>query len=293
MLPRPLDASWLAGPFRGLAEASSPSSGHTIWLGPVSSYDVKDAVVPGSKLHVIQIHNAADAAPLLTAWRDANGQLMPGLLAHLGIDPNDGPFFLGSFSAGHNIAKAVTKHPDDRALITALMLADSAQSTWADSAHTLGTPPQGYLDFASEAAHGAPRLLVASNSTFTDGSYASSAATFDAILNAIGGTTNASFSPSPLIPEMDPAPVRTRGTGNLAIVDYGTTISHEDHVHRLAPVLWQYVLTPWYQNLTTPGATPVANGGSSSPSTGGAGTLALVAGGVLVAAGVAYLALKS
>ena len=233
---------------------------HTIWLGPVASFQVSGAVVPGSQLHVLQFHNASQAAPLLARWFDGQ-QYLPNMYAELGIAPGDNVFF-GSFSAGHNVAKAITKAPGDRAMIRALMLADSAQSSWADAAHTRGVPPDGYVAFGIDCVTGSGQLMIASDSTHGDGSYAPSSMTMLSILDAIAAATGGTMGPSALIPvDIVPPPLSVASAGDLAALDYGQTISHEAHALVLAPVLWQRVLTPWYQAGMQNAFWPVGGGG--------------------------------
>ncbi len=220
-------------------------SDHTIWLGPVFSGQVSGAVVPGSQLHVIQVHDHAQAAPLLARWHDENDQYLPRMYAELGIAPGDNVFF-GSFSAGHNIAKPITRAAADRAMIRALMLADSAQSSWADPQHTLGVPPDGYVAFGVDCVLGQEQLFIASDSSHGEASYASSSATMLSVVDEVAARTLVPFGASPWVPDgLSPTPVGVVGAGGFAALDYGRTISHEAHVLKLAPVLWQNVLVPW------------------------------------------------
>ncbi len=213
-------------------------SDHTIWLGPVFSGQVSAAAVPGSQLHVIQVHDHAQAAPLLARWHDENDQYLPRMYAELGISPGDNVFF-GSFSAGHNIAKPITKAAADRAMIRALMLADSAQSSWADPSHTRGVPPDGYVAFGVDCVLGQEQLFIASDSSHGEASYASSSATMLSVVDEVAART-------PWVPDgLSPPPVGVVGAGGFAALDYARTISHEAHVLKLAPVLWQNVLVPW------------------------------------------------
>jgi hypothetical protein len=224
---------------------------HTIWLGPVSGFDVRAAVLDGSHLHVVQVHDKASAADVLAKWADADGRYLPGMCRQLGIDLGEVPdLFVASFSAGHNLAKVLTKHPDDRAAIRALLLADSAQAAWGDARHHTVSIPTGYLDHATRCAQTAEQILVATCSSFTDGSYAPSSATMDELALALAHDTGLALDTAPgLVPSsLEPEPCSRLGVGSFASLDYGTTISHEDHVHKLAPEIFRRVIGPWWES---------------------------------------------
>lgn len=252
----------------------------TIWLGPIAGFQFTPQgwpSIPGSSVVNFEVHNAAQASPLVSKWTSQDGRVLPGLLAQIGAtDVNR--LSVGSFSAGHNIAKALTRHPDDRAMITALMLADSEQSG-------VGVVPPGYLAYASESALGAPRLFCASASTFSDSahSYWSSQETMDAMTAQIGPSLGGLT-----VPALAPPPVSGWNMGNALVLNYEGTLAHEKHATLLAPQLWSGLLVPWLaggMDLVPPGGTPPATDeGPSGGATGSgwgvvAGLAALVAAG--------------
>jgi len=218
---------------------------HTIWLGPVFAQQVQAAVLPESTLHVVQVSDQAQAAPILASWKDADGNYVPKMLSQLGIPPG-ATILLASFSAGHDLAAYLTLSLADRALFAALLLADSAQSSWADQARTLGNVPAGYLAFAQEAAAG-QRVMVASDSTFSASSYASSSQTMANLAAQLAlPAVDASSASSP-------PPLSAVGAGELLLLDYGQQVSHSEHATALAAQLVSNVVVPW---LAAPPATP-------------------------------------
>ncbi len=229
----------------------------TLWLGPISAAQVRGAVVPNSRLLVAQVAKASDAAPLLARWRDADGNYIPGMLAHFGLDPADvEDLFIGSFSAGHNLAKPLTASAADRAMIRALMLADSAQSSWLDGKQKRGRAPAGYLHFAHECSTGAEQLFVASVGTGTAESSASSTATMATIVEQLEGQGLVASASSPLVPtDLYPVPRAVATMENFVVLDYQSAIAHEAHVLALAPVLWQAILAPWLERRAQPTVT--------------------------------------
>ncbi len=238
----------------------------SLWLGPIASFQFLPKgwpAYPGSSVANFEVHTQAQAAPLLASWLDSDGRYVPGMLRALGLDPSQvSRLFIGSFSAGHNIAKKITLHPDDRAMITALMLADSEQSSWQPG-HTLGVVPPGYLAYCQESAAGAPRLFCATASTATDGSYASSQATMDALLAEV--TAEPSFSVG--APDVSPAPTGVWALGNAITLSYGSSIAHDAHATIVMPQLWQGLLTPWVDSGGAVGTPPGGDdgGGGDNP----------------------------
>lgn len=279
---------------------------YTIWFGPVFEGQVRDAVLGGSKLRVVQVKNNATAQPYLARWRNAAGDYIPGMLKDLKIDTTTlGSLFIGSFSAGHNLAKQVTRSVADRSMIRGLVLADSEQSGWADAKHVKAVIPPGYLDFARDAATSDDKLFVSTAGTGTSSEYAPSSATMHDIVEKLRSEGLSIQDGSDLVPStFEPKPSSIAGAKGFASLDYQGRIGHEDHVLKLAPLVWQQIVTPWYSRLpqggvafvpvnynpATPGADEPDEGGeplSSQPqeasAMSGATKFALLTGGALVA----------
>lgn len=237
---------------------------YTIWFGPVSIDQVRNACIPGSTLKVVQVTNKATAQPLLDKWRNSEGSYVPGLLQDLGITlGSEDALFVGSFSAGHNIVKQITKSPLDRSFIRGLVLVDSEQSAWADEATRTAAIPLGYKAFAQDAIVDPNKLFVASSGNTTGPGFAQSTDTINTMWAALESEGYRASNGSQWVPPgFSPPPVSVRSFNNFITLEYLNTISHEDHVRKLAAPLWQQVVSPWYAaHPVTPGNIAVVTPG--------------------------------
>src|SRR5262245_30592946 len=101
---------------------------HVLWFGPVSRAQRAGATVAGATEHVVACTgDGSGGTPRCRAWMegfaDGHGRHLPGLVRHLGI-PDGEELFVGAFSAGGSAVKVLLAHPDDRAAIRAVLLAD-------------------------------------------------------------------------------------------------------------------------------------------------------------------------
>ena len=228
------------------------------WVGPVSAAQVKGTEIAGVPAVFENCKGDGDPACLVhtdaaSCWPEcgamgqriggtAGGSIVRGLLAAAGV-PN-GELIIGSFSAGHEIAKPALMEPADRALVRAVMLADSTYTAWANQAAGTAAPPEGYVRYALDAATSPDKLFVATASSVGI-KYPSSVAGMLVLMSEVERRSGMKFSQVSGLPGVTPAPLRAWRLGNVWLCDYGTSVPHGDHAMKLAPQAWRNVLMPF------------------------------------------------
>lgn len=224
------------------------------WLGPVSAAQVAGATVPGASTTYVTCtgDGSPDCSQIgASIGAKAGGSIVRGLLAQAGVP--DGELIIGSFSAGHEIAKPALMSAADRALVRAVLLADSTYTTWADSSRTRPTPPEGYVRFALDALRG-NKLFVATASHNPAGAYPSGYATLHAVKDEVESRSGVQFRRVSTLPGVSVQPEDVWQAGNVWLAVFGPSVSHGQHATQIAPMVWQGLLVPWLSGGGSGGA---------------------------------------
>lgn len=213
------------------------------WVGPVSAAQVAGATVPGAPVTIANC--TGDGSPDCSQvgasiGASAGGSIVRGLLARAGVP--DGELILGSFSAGHEIAKPALMAASDRALVRAVLLADSTYTSWQSPGVPL--PPEGYVRYVIDAID-KPQLFVATSRRSPIGQFPSSDDTVEAIRKEVERRTGRQFERVEGLPGVALAPETTYRLGNAWLAIYAPTLGHGEHATKLAPMVWQGMLVPW------------------------------------------------
>jgi hypothetical protein len=227
-------------------------SAHVLWFGPVSREQRAGATVEGAAEHFVSCSgDGAGGVPRCRAMAeglvDAGGRHLPGLLRRLGI-PEGEELFVGAFSAGGSAVKILLSHPDDRAAIRAVMLADATYELRGPDRRPASSP--SLVAYAVEAMADGSRMFVATASATPNnlGGVAepSGAETLERLAADIEAQFGRSLDQSSNIPGVDGfAPARVWRRGTVMLADLGTELRHAEHATVLAPLLWPKVLQPW------------------------------------------------
>lgn len=213
------------------------------WVGPVSAAQVSGATVPDAPMTFVNC--TGDGSPDCSQIGSgigaaAGGSIVRGLLAKAGVP--DGQLILGSFSAGHEIAKPALMSAADRALVRAVLLADSTYTSWQSPGVPL--PPEGYVRYAIDAID-RPQLFVATSRKSPIGQYPSSDDTVEALRREVERRTGRKFERVDGLPGVPLKPETTYRLGNAWLAIYPPSISHGEHATKLAPMVWRGMLLPW------------------------------------------------
>jgi hypothetical protein len=261
---------------------------HVIWLGPVSREQRAGATIQGAEEHFVSCTGDGSGGTkrcraLAEALGDNDGRHLPGLLRQLGI-PEGEELYLGAFSAGGSAVKVLLAHPDDRAAIRAVMLADATYELRGSDGKPAPSP--SLVAYAQEALADGSRMLVATASAAPNNRLGvaepSGAQTLERIAADIEERVGARFDQASYIEgiyELHPARVWSRGSVILA--DFGAEYGHPEHATALAPFLWPRVLQPWLDRRKS---TPDAQAGAVGAAADDGGSSAL---GAVLAIGAA------
>jgi hypothetical protein len=220
-------------------------------FGPAGDAQWGAATVPGATIINFALAGSNNNQQLAETWASFEGgekRYVPGMLRSKGIDPAGvDDLFIGSFSAGHGAVKKMLMGDADRAAVTAVMLADSTYSDWADAAHTVAVAPEGYVRFAMDCLR-EPKLFVATAGPTATAPYPTGWQTMDATRAEIEARAGRAFETASALPSsVSPQPDHWAGQlGSTLFAEYGS-IAHAEHATLLAPQLWQQILVPWLQ----------------------------------------------
>jgi hypothetical protein len=255
---------------------------HVIWFGPVSREQRSGATVDGATEHFVSCTgDGSGGTPrcraLAESYGSADGRRLPGLLRQLGI-PEGEDLYFGAFSAGGSAVKVLLAHPDDRAAVRAVMLADGTYELRGPDQKPAPSP--SFVEYAVETLDGS-RMFVATASSspnvrlgVAEPSGSETLERLAADIEARSGSLLDVLSYIPGVDEFHPARVWTKG--GVVLADFGNQFRHPEHATRIAPVLWPRLLQPridqgW--NAST-GNEEVAD---SATRAGGAGALLALA----------------
>ncbi|MEZ5416046.1 MAG: hypothetical protein R2708_01715 [Vicinamibacterales bacterium] len=153
------------------------------------------------------------------------------------------PVVLSSFSAGYGAVRAILRHADDYARVSAVVLADSLHASYdardAAAARTADLPVvagdlDAFLRLAADAAAGR-KAFVVTHSEVYPGTYASTTETADALLRAVELRRRAALDAGPIGMQQLSATSR----GRLRVVGYAgnSAPDHMDHLYALGHAL--------------------------------------------------------
>jgi len=251
----------------------------TLWTGPVSNEQVPACFVPGSVFVPAFTCRNPYLAPVPTCnamietYRDGE-RYLPRMLLSRKIQPSDVTrVFLGSFSAGHNAVKdRILMNAPDRALVGAVMLADSTYTEWRGGDARNGPIPRpGYVAYMLDCLT-SPKAFMATAGASTplraDGSkLPSSAQSMWALADEVERVTGKQFESVSLPAAVSPTPVLAKrilgaNGGIIVLADFGALVEHPDHALKLAPQMWRHLLLPWLGLDPCAGTKPNADPGS-------------------------------
>lgn len=233
----------------------------TFWMGPVSNAQVAPCFIPGGVFPAAFTCRNPFLEPIPTCQQmiqsyDWNGRFLPSMLRSRQIDPASvSRLFIGSFSAGHGALKdRILLNAADRAAVTGVYLADSTYTDWIRNDPKQGAAPKsGYIAFMRECLT-SPKLFVATAgaSTPMDSTgkpLPSSAQSMWALATEIERTTGRKFEPldaSWSSPRPETAAVLKGDNGGMiALLDYGSRVTHPQHPTLIAPQAWNKLVLPW------------------------------------------------
>lgn len=274
---------------------------HEVWAGPVNAQQVKGAEIPGAMLHFIPC--TGDGKPtcgdLAAGWKNADGRILPGLLAHLKMPsplPAGDELWAGAFSAGGQVWKRVMLDASDRAEITGALMADGGyEAGWADEKNKIAPFVESFVLYALDAiADGRVFVWTASNtanvSTLHPGTvYPAGDQVQDATRAEIERRSGLTFEDVTDRQELWPwgahlrAPAHVWRLRNVIFADYGGAYKHPEHATMIAPEVWQSIPA-----IIASGAQAEPSGGAMSMG----GKVGLAALGLAVVGGGAWLALR-
>jgi len=212
-----------------------------VWAGPVAEFQVPGATVPGVERRFIPC--VGDKTPncpaIAEGWTDAEGRRLPRMLEQLGYreDQIDN-LYLGAFSAGGSVWKRLLMHPDDRAKVRAVMLADATYSSPSIQ------PIEGFVRYGVDALNG-DKMFVATASASPNKNYGTGEQVLDATRQEIERRAGVSFTEGGQVP-IDKQPDRLYTYGdNIVFADYGWQGGGHGLHPKIAPQYWQNVLQPW------------------------------------------------
>jgi hypothetical protein len=226
-----------------------------IWIGPVSSAQVRAASIPDADQFIVigggcpagqgdpSCQGSTYFSNLAEKYFDGT-RYLPKLLKAKGLDPNNTELYIGSFSAGHGAVKKWCMHPDDRALIKSVALADSTYCSWPNKVPQFA---EGYVRMCVDAVT-KPQLFIATSSSSQDpaGNTPAGDMCMMAIKKEVEKRTGLKFSESTHWPAgISPQPVTAYQLGNCILADYGPRLQHPQHATLLAPQVWPNLVTPW------------------------------------------------
>jgi hypothetical protein len=256
---------------------------HVIWLGPVSREQRAGATLQGAAEHFVSCTgDGSGGVPrcraMAEALADANGRHLPGLLRRLGI-PEGEELFLGAFSAGGSAVKILLAHPDDRAAIRAVMLADASYELRGPDRRPASSP--SLVAYALEAMADGSRMLVATASAAPNNvggtAEPSGAETLERIAADVEARLGQRLDQESHLPGVDDIhPARVWRRGSVMLADLGAELRHEEHATVLAPLLWPKVLQPWLDGRRAAAENGGDEGAATTPAAGNGGGADLV-----------------
>ena len=224
-----------------------------IWGGPV--FAPGSSPYPRGDVGKVQWENPTEImtvsgdgsshfANVAAQFLDANGRILPGLLASKGkrLDAYKSIAIAG-FSAFHGLAAQLLKTDGD--IIDAAVLLDSCFS-----ASPGYEGKQGYVSFGKLAVAG-ERLMVMTSSNGRNSpplppSTSGSECAFRSFDDATGGVYEHFDVPSPLPPiPADSTTGRALKSGGLYLLDYGPQFLHGQHINELSVDVLQTFLVPY------------------------------------------------
>ncbi|MEZ4302162.1 MAG: hypothetical protein R3B70_44960 [Polyangiaceae bacterium] len=224
----------------------APPAPHVLWFGPVNGFQVKGATAHGATPTFLTCTgDGSDGQPTCAdraeAWRDAAGRRLPGLFKRAKLaEAEVHRLYLGAFSAGGQAIKRIALHPEDRARVHAILLADATYTIeWLDAKRTTTRPIEGFLKFALDCIEDG-RLFLATASATPNKLYPSGAQSLDGLRRGIesaAGRPFADASADPLWEGLRP-PRSALRLRNVILADFGAAYTHGQHATLLAPILW-------------------------------------------------------
>ncbi len=240
--------TWLGG------KLEPPSS--VLWTGPVSPQQVSGTGLAGVPSFFLPCkgNSSPTCRQLAAGWR-SEGRVLPRLRQELGLPP--GRVFVAAFSAGGSAVKELLEHPADRAELAGVHLADATYTTDLDAQ---GRPlPIGvFATFGRDVLARGDQLFVVTASSNPNPSTErpgvvnpSAAATLAATRAAIASDARWSRRP----PKGLPPPGASWSRGRVLLLDYGSSVSHQEHATQLARDVWRLVVTPSFKSGAPPAGT--------------------------------------
>lgn len=219
----------------------------TFWTGPISYALTKDAVVPGSEHKVIECRGSGFTPlcrELSASLLDVNGRRLPNLLIKLKVDVEHmRDLVLAAFSNGGVLLRGIVSHPDDRAMIRAVMLADATYADWGLDKKPLIS--KDWLTWGTEVANGNGKLWVATASPIPDQTRPSGVQVLQEMRAQLEQKVGRSFEPIPDFFGIDPKPDAAYRLGNVVFAEYPKSpVEHGGHVD-LAKQTFAKILVPW------------------------------------------------
>lgn len=214
-----------------------------VWTGPVNLKQVEGATIPGVPTFVQTC--TGDGNPscgaLADGWRDADGRRLPGFRRALKLP--EGPLVLAGFSAGGHLLRRLLADPRDRAEILAVYLADAMYTTTWKAAR-LAAPIEEVAQYAREAGQ-AGHLLVATASAAPNKSYPSGSLVLASTAKDAGAKPQAVKVTRGGAEELY-RPEQSWSLPNAYFLDFGAKLSHEAHATRLARIMWEKYVNPFF-----------------------------------------------
>lgn len=230
---------------------------HQVITGPVNAAQMKGALLPGAESHFITC--TGDGKPtcgeMAEGWKDASGRILPNMLASIKVTLGPGDeLYAGAFSAGGQIWKRVMLGAEDRAQITAALMADGGyEAGWVDEKNKVAPFVEGFVLYALDCIKDG-RLFVWTASATANVSVQNPGTVYpagdqvqDATRAEIERRGGQSFQDVTDRPDLWPwgaqlrAPVKVWRLRNVILADYGMAYKHAEHATTIAPEVWQAI----------------------------------------------------
>jgi len=216
-----------------------------VWAGPVASFQVKGATIPGAKELFIGCHgNRPPHCPTIGDQLSYSPEL---LLAKAHMDPaNLGQLFMGAFSAGGSTLKRLLSNKAYRDITTSVHLADATYTShWIDQKNRIPPAIEGFVRYAVDVVEGpGDKLLVATASPNPNKQWATGIENIRAIRDEVEGRTGKQFVNRPDFFGIEPGPTEVWQLGNVFLAPFpGSPLGHNHP--KIAGQVWQKIIHPW------------------------------------------------
>lgn len=245
-----------------------------LWTGPVQASDIRNVVWQSPVDIVVISHGpsggfgSSSFSELARSYQDAGGHLLPTLLAHAHIHPEEYPqIAVAGFSAAHGLMAPLLGADGDRILAAVCL-----DACFSDPSRLV---KPGYLAYGERAVAGEVLFVMSSSAGGGRGSGATIGpgvpdfstgfgCVKETFAQATGADPAANARPLPAgLPAMTDAAGGYYRAGNFVVLDYHSQLWHGDHVHKLAKPILETFLAPALAGVPSIAGGP-APGASSS-----------------------------